>query len=74
MDVDSELAVEGDDEVLGNRLAISVALEINKITPRPEMEDEDELKAEGVDHGYLLTLDNIRTRYLRGLNFFMFWN
>ncbi|CAG9540512.1 unnamed protein product [Cercopithifilaria johnstoni] len=61
VDVDSRLTVEGDDEALGSRLAISVALEINKIIPRPEMDNEDELGAENVDRGYLLTLDNVRT-------------
>lgn len=71
MDVDSELVVEGDDEEPGGRSAITVALEISKIIPRPEMDNDDELEAENIDHEYLLTLDNVRTMYLRSLNFFM---
>ncbi|EJD73905.1 hypothetical protein LOAG_18707 [Loa loa] len=58
VDVDSELAVEGDDEAPDGRSAISVAFEINKIIPRPEVDNEEELK---VEHGYLLTLDNVKT-------------
>ncbi|KAL3986008.1 hypothetical protein ACH3XW_41010 [Acanthocheilonema viteae] len=61
VDVDSGLAVEGDDEAVDSCLAISVALEINKIVPRPETDNEDELGTENVNHGYLLTLDNVRT-------------
>ncbi|VDK70482.1 unnamed protein product [Litomosoides sigmodontis] len=63
VDVDSGLTIEGDDEVLGSRLAVSVALEIDKIVPRPEMNNEDELTSENVDRGYLLTLDNIKTLF-----------
>uniref|UniRef100_A0A0R3QPA1 KAT8 regulatory NSL complex subunit 3 n=1 Tax=Brugia timori TaxID=42155 RepID=A0A0R3QPA1_9BILA len=59
VDVDSELAAEGDDEVPDGRLSISVAFEINKIIPRPEVDNEDELKIE--NDGYLLTLDNVKT-------------
>uniref|UniRef100_A0AAF5PT77 Bm4368 n=2 Tax=Wuchereria bancrofti TaxID=6293 RepID=A0AAF5PT77_WUCBA len=59
VDVDSELAVEGDDEAPSGRLSISVAFEINKIVPRPEMDNDDELKIE--NDGYLLTLDNVKT-------------
>ncbi|VDN90986.1 unnamed protein product [Brugia pahangi] len=59
VDVDSELVAEGDDEVPDGRLSISVAFEINKIIPRPEVDNEDELKIE--NDGYLLTLDNVKT-------------
>uniref|UniRef100_A0A915PQM1 Bm4368 n=1 Tax=Setaria digitata TaxID=48799 RepID=A0A915PQM1_9BILA len=72
VDVDSELAVEGDDETLAGRSAISVAIEINKIMPRLEMANEDELEAENADQEYLLTLDNIRTLYLLNLKFSTF--
>ncbi|KAM3716404.1 Protein sumv-2 [Dirofilaria immitis] len=63
VDVDSEPTIEGDDEMPNGRLAITVALEINKITPRPEMNNEDKLEAENFDHEYLLTLDNVRTMF-----------
>lgn len=72
VDVDSGLAIEGDDEVLGSRSAVSVALEIDKIVPRPEINNEDELTSENVGRGYLLTLDNIKTMLVEA--FLCFWN
>lgn len=60
VDVDSEIAVEGDDEVPGGRSAVSVAVQINRIMPRPDM-DNNESNVENASREYVLTLDNVRT-------------